>query len=91
MAFPVRKRIVGTPAVSRGLLFSVSADLQNIRSECSKRKLIVDSGNLEPVLGAVTIDNGTAYIGASVPLPFRAINTCNGEYKVDFYRCKGLH
>ena len=39
-------------------------------------------------MGAVTIDNGTAYIGAS-DHTFRAINTCNGEIKWTFTGVKG--
>ena len=88
--FQSGKRIVGTPAVSEGLLFSVPQTAKIYGLNAQNGNLLWTVETSEPVLGAVTIDNGTAYIGAS-DHTFRAINTCNGEIKSGLYRCKGLH
>ena len=87
--FQSGKRIVGTPAVSEGIVVFGSAD-------CKIYGLNAQNGNLlwivkasEPVLGAVTIDNGTVYRRQ------RPYLSCHQHQqrrdKVDFYRCKGLH
>lgn len=88
MAFPVRKRIVGTPAVSEGIVVFGSADCKIYGLNAQNGNLLWTVETSEPVLGAVTIDNGTAYIGAS-DHTFRAINTCNGEIKWTFTGVKG--
>lgn len=74
------KRIVGAPAVSKGIVAFGSAD-------CKIHGLNTQNGNLlwivetsKPVLGTVTIGNGTAYIGVS-DHTFRAIDTCSREVR----------
>ena len=86
--FQSGKRIVGTPAVSEGIVVFGSADCKNIRSECSKRKLIVDSESLRTRIGGSNHRQRHCYIGAS-DHTFRAINTSNGEIKWTFTGVKG--
>ena len=84
-SFQSGKRIVGTPAVSEGIVVFGSAD-------CKIYGLDAQNGNLleaaEPVLGAVTIENGIAYIGAS-DHTFRAVNIRTGEVKWAFAGVRG--
>ena len=86
--FQSGKRIVGTPAVSEGIVVFGSADCKIYGLNAQNGNLLWTVETSEPVLGAVTIDNGTAYIGAS-DHTFRAINTCNGEIKWTFTGVKG--
>ena len=86
--FQSGKRIVGTHAVSEGIVVFGSADCKIYGLNAQNGNLLWTVETSEPVLGAVTIDNGTAYIGAS-DHTFRAINTCNGEIKWTFTGVKG--
>ena len=62
--FQSGKRIVGTPAAADGIVVFGSAD-RNIYGLNSKDgKLLWTVKAKDPVLGAVTIENGIAYIGA---------------------------
>lgn len=80
MEFPTGKRIVGTPAVSEGIVVFGSADCKIYGLDAQNGNLLWTVEAAEPVLGAVTIENGIAYIGAS-DHTFRAVNICTGEVK----------
>ncbi len=86
--FKAGKRIVGTPAVSDGIVVFGSADRQiyGLDSTTGKVKWTVKAN--EPVLGAVTIDNGTVYIGAS-DSTFRAIDIHTGKVIWTYSGVKG--
>ena len=82
------KRIVGTPAVSEGIVVFGSADCKIYGLDAQNGNLLWTVEAAEPVLGAVTIENGIAYIGAS-DHTFRAVNIRTGEVKWAFAGVRG--
>ena len=86
-SFQSGKRI-GTPAVSEGIVVFGSADCKIYGLDAQNGNLLWTVEAAEPVLGAVTIENGIAYIGAS-DHTFRAVNICTGEVKWAFAGVRG--
>lgn len=89
MELPIRKRIVGTPAVSEGIVVFGSADCKIYGLNAQNGNLLWTVKAAAPVLGAVTIDNGIAYIGAS-DHTFRAVNIHTGDVKWNFTGVKAI-
>ena len=77
-SFESGKRIVGTPAVSEGIVVFGSADRHIYGLNAKDGSLLWTVEAAEPVLGAVTIADGRAYIGAS-DATFRAIDIHTGK------------
>jgi len=78
----------GTPAVSEGIVVFGSADCKIYGLDAQNGNLLWTVEAAEPVLGAVTIENGIAYIGAS-DHTFRAVNIRTGEVKWAFAGVRG--
>lgn len=87
-SFESGKRIVGTPAVSEGIVVFGSADRRIYGLNAKDGSLLWTVEAAEPVLGAVTIADGRAYIGAS-DATFRAIDIHTGKVIWAYTSVKG--
>ena len=87
-SFESGKRIVGTPAVSEGIVVFGSADRHIYGLNAKDGSLLWTVEAAEPVLGAVTIADGRAYIGAS-DATFRAIDIHTGKVIWAYTSVKG--
>lgn len=77
-SFSSKARIIGTPAIGKGVLVAASADhfIYGIDAKSGKPKWKVETGS--PCVSAVTIIGSTAYLGAGDGI-FRAINIKDGS------------
>ena len=82
------ERIIGTPAVSEGIVVFGSADRNIYGLNAENGQLLWKVEAQEPVIGAVTIDNGLAYVGAS-DHTFRAIDIHTGKVVWKYGEVKG--
>ena len=87
-SFASEKRIVGTPAVSEGIVVFGSADRNIYGLNAADGSLRWKVEAAEPVLGAVTIHEGIAYVGAS-DKTFRAIDVQTGKVVWSYDQVKG--
>ena len=87
-SFASEKRIVGTPAVSEGIVVFGSADRNIYGLNAADGSLRWKVEAAEPVLGAVTIHEGIAYVGAS-DKTFRAIDIQTGKVVWSYNQVKG--
>lgn len=87
-SFASGKRIVGTPAVSEGIVVFGSADRNIYGLNAADGSLRWKVEAAEPVLGAVTIHEGIAYVGAS-DKTFRAIDIQTGKVVWSYEQVKG--
>lgn len=87
-SFRAKRRIIGTPATSEGVVVFGSADKNIYGLNTKNGKLLWTVKAEEPVLGAVTIDKETAYIGSSDSI-FRAINIHTGKVNWTYRPVKG--
>ena len=87
-SFASAKRIVGTPAVSGGIVVFGSADRNIYGLNAADGSLRWKVEAAEPVLGAVTIHEGIAYVGAS-DKTFRAIDIQTGKVVWSYDQVKG--
>ncbi|MDR0972487.1 MAG: PQQ-binding-like beta-propeller repeat protein [Prevotellaceae bacterium] len=87
--FHSKARIVGTPAVSSdGIVVFGSADKHIYGLDATNGSLKWTVAAREPVLGAVSIENSTAYIGAS-DSTFRAIDVRTGKIRWAYTGIRG--
>jgi outer membrane protein assembly factor BamB len=86
--FQSGKRIIGTPAVSEGIVVFGSADRNIYGLNATNGQLLWKVEAQEPVIGAVTIDKGIAYVGAS-DHTFRAIDIHTGKVVWSYDKVKG--
>ena len=87
-SFASGKRIVGTPAASQGIVVFGSADRNIYGLNAIDGSLRWKVEAAEPVLGAVTIHEGIAYVGAS-DKTFRAIDIQTGKVVWNYDQVKG--